>query len=266
MLAFMMKPMMKKSLFFMLAFIFFISIDAVFASECNVEFRIINDKVHVSYSMEFENKSNFSIILPEDAKAIDVYADNNRIEAAKKIAAEAKSLRISYVASFVEKAQGKSFFLADVKLPCDPSVILVLPEYSVLEKAFPQPETSSNGRSILLKWKQKKGFSAFVVYKEKISFTTKFIIIALMALIAFVAITTVLVLFRLKKKTSIAHLLPQEQVIINILKKEKEAWQKQLQLKTGFSKAKLSRVLRDLEARGMIKKIPYGNTNKIKLA
>jgi len=43
-------------------------------------------------------------------------------------------------------------------------------------------------------------------------------------------------------------------------------WQKQLQLKTGFSKAKLSRVIRNLESRSLVKKIPFGNANKIRLS
>jgi uncharacterized membrane protein len=42
-------------------------------------------------------------------------------------------------------------------------------------------------------------------------------------------------------------------------------WQKQIQNSTGFSKAKVSRLVRNLESRGLVKKIPFGNTNKIRL-
>ena len=63
------------------------------------------------------------------------------------------------------------------------------------------------------------------------------------------------------------HLIESEKAVIAELKNadKKELWQKQLQLKTEFSKAKLSRVIRNLEARNIIQKTPYGNTNKIKL-
>ncbi|MBI2666575.1 hypothetical protein HYX13_03110 [Candidatus Woesearchaeota archaeon] len=44
-----------------------------------------------------------------------------------------------------------------------------------------------------------------------------------------------------------------------------ELWQKQLSLKTGISAVKLSRKLRNLEAKGLIEKIPYGNTNKVRI-
>ena len=77
----------------------------------------------------------------------------------------------------------------------------------------------------------------------------------------------------LKKKTKSKierieeHLMESEKKVIDELRNadKKELWQKQLQLKTEFSKAKLSRVIRDLEARNIIQKIPFGNTNKIKL-
>jgi len=61
------------------------------------------------------------------------------------------------------------------------------------------------------------------------------------------------------------HLLDSEKRVIEELKKadRNELWQKQLQLKMEFSKAKLSRVIRNLESRGLVTKIPMGNTNKI---
>ena len=63
------------------------------------------------------------------------------------------------------------------------------------------------------------------------------------------------------------HLLDTEKKIIEELKKvdRNELWQRQLQASTGFSKAKISRLIRNLEARGLVTKIPFGNTNKIRL-
>jgi uncharacterized membrane protein len=63
------------------------------------------------------------------------------------------------------------------------------------------------------------------------------------------------------------YLLDTEKKIIEYLKKSNrnELWQKQIQNSTGFSKAKVSRLIRTLESRGLIKKIPFGNTNKIRL-
>jgi len=64
------------------------------------------------------------------------------------------------------------------------------------------------------------------------------------------------------------HLLDEERKILEELRKadRNEMWQRQLQLNLGLSKAKASRLIRNLESRHLIKKIPFGNTNKIVLA
>lgn len=69
------------------------------------------------------------------------------------------------------------------------------------------------------------------------------------------------------KKDVYDYLLDTEKKVIEELKKadRNELWQKQIQNTTGFSKAKVSRLIRNLEARGLIVKIPFGNTNKIRL-
>lgn len=58
----------------------------------------------------------------------------------------------------------------------------------------------------------------------------------------------------------------EKQIILALLEcKERELWQKELQQKMGISKVKLSRRLRNLNQKGLIESIPYGNTNKIRL-
>ncbi len=66
-------------------------------------------------------------------------------------------------------------------------------------------------------------------------------------------------------ETLTKNLFEEEKKIVEILLAEGELWQKQLELKSGLSKVKLFRKLRSLEAKGLIEKIPYGNSNKIRL-
>jgi len=70
-----------------------------------------------------------------------------------------------------------------------------------------------------------------------------------------------------KRKQVDKYLLDEEKKVIQLLKQseEKEMWQKNIQSSLAFSKAKVSRMIRNLESRGLIEKIPFGNTNKIKL-
>ena len=61
------------------------------------------------------------------------------------------------------------------------------------------------------------------------------------------------------------HLLDEERKMLEELRKadRNEMWQKQLQTNLNLSKAKTSRLIRNLETRQLITKIPFGNTNKI---
>jgi hypothetical protein len=63
------------------------------------------------------------------------------------------------------------------------------------------------------------------------------------------------------------YLLDDERKVIQLLNQAewKGMWQKNIQNSLGFSKAKLSRMIRNLESRGLIEKIPIGNTNKVRL-
>ena len=58
-----------------------------------------------------------------------------------------------------------------------------------------------------------------------------------------------------------------EQKVVQLLTQapNQELWQKQLLASTQFSKAKLSRIIRNLEERGVVTKTIYGNTNKISI-
>lgn len=73
------------------------------------------------------------------------------------------------------------------------------------------------------------------------------------------------------KETAVKELLPQfiedERKVVELLQNapNHEAWQKTILQETKFSKAKVSRIIRNLEARGVVVKTIYGNTNKVTL-
>jgi hypothetical protein len=69
------------------------------------------------------------------------------------------------------------------------------------------------------------------------------------------------------KRELTKNLFEEEKRIVEILYETAghELWQKQLTLKSGLTKVAISRKLRSLEQKGLIEKIPYGNTNKIRL-
>ena len=175
-------------------------------------------------------------------------------------------------------------FLFILKLPLG----YIIPEEPDKDETFfinPQADNIySDGQRIILRWEEKQLDEKFEisVISEQITKPFNLNLILIIALIVGI-LFYVLYIKKIKKKkqgTAIkrkkgkskteileGHLMESEKKIIDELKNadKKELWQKQLQLKTDFSKAKLSRVIRNLEARNIIQKIPFGNTNKIKL-
>jgi uncharacterized membrane protein len=254
-----------------LLFTFLIILQQVSAesiSNCEIDIQIENSNAIVNYLIETD-ASQLDLILPEDAKV-----DGNLT------ADSSGKIELSYeTSSFIERA-GKSYFTANFKLPLETenlTVRLILPESSVLETSFPEAELTSDGKHIILNWQVQNAnnFPVFVTYNEKGSDLWWLVSI----IIAIAAVLAIFYLIKRKPKAKKArkkqvkqakeieqHLLESESAVIKALKGAKgEMWQKQIQLKTGFSKAKLSRTVRNLEARGLVKRIPLGNTNKVKL-
>ncbi len=137
----------------------------------------------------------------------------------------------------------------------------------------PQPKSIySDGRRVILLWERKEIDSAFElsVLMEPAGkhIHPIYWVIGLIFLALLVGVGIMLSLKKVKKN-EIAYpaLIEHEKAIVDILKKAKGhvLWQKQIQLRSGLSKVKVSRILRSLEERGVIKKEPWGNTNKVHL-
>lgn len=93
--------------------------------------------------------------------------------------------------------------------------------------------------------------------------------IVLFVFIMILVIGSILYYYWKKSKEEVTYhaLVEAEEAVVNALKEAKGnvLWQKQIQIKTGVSKVKLSRILQSLEKRKVIKKEPWGRTNKIYL-
>lgn len=139
----------------------------------------------------------------------------------------------------------------------------------------PEPDSIlSDGQRILILWETEDitRFSATAII-EQLEQASNIMMMVAIALITFlITITGMLGVgyFRSKKsketpKEVVPGFIESEQKVIDLLKQAetRTLWQKQIQTETGFSKAKLSRIIRNLEARGVIMKEAYGNTNKI---
>jgi len=233
-----------------------IGIQLASANSYNIEFNQVKDKIIVSESV--------------DNVQMDNYSSSNILEI------NGNHQYFVYKIIFLD-----NFSNATIKLNLEKGIIIKNKEI------FPENyKTETNGETISILWKLKdikkgQSFPIFVILEDikKINFS-------LLWAIPLILVGSMIILWianrkknkkkkieknisEEKEKTSekYGYLLDTEKKVIEELKKadKNELWQKQIQIATGFSKAKLSRLIRNIEARGLIKKIPMGNTNKIKL-
>ena len=196
-----------------------------------------------------------------------------------------KENKLMFKSNYEPLIETKNFIFI-LKLPLG----YIIPEEPGKDKSFfISPEEKiiySDGQRIILRWEKKSLDERFDVSVISEPLKKEFDNLVFLLVPAVVLILFLIIYFsksrkkqkEIPKKKPVAkrkpqnkmieeHLIESEKAVIAELKNadKKELWQKQLQLKTEFSKAKLSRVIRNLEARKIIQKIPYGNTNKIKL-
>ena len=136
----------------------------------------------------------------------------------------------------------------------------------------PKPKSVySDGQRIILLWEKRNVDTVFEISALMEPLGTQQNVALLVGVVLLVLLggagIWVLVKKRRTKKVSYPALIENERIVTEILQKAKDnvLWQKQIQIKSGFSKVKLSRVIRSLEQRGVVKKEPWGNTNKISL-
>jgi hypothetical protein len=252
----------------------------VSANSYNIQFSQVETKALVEIQINLDNESGIFIPIPKDAAGISCSMPYEIRDC--QIYTGGKNIELSYVtSSFIEKTNGKYYFVHNFVFPINANrgeIKLALDEGFIVDSSeiFPAgSEIKSDGKSIILVWnyKDKKAgdnIPLFVPFAS-VKYDWDYILIILAIILALALIIWGLyyfIKFKKKKGNYENYLIDAEKKVIEELKKadRNEMWQKQLQLKTGFSKAKLSRVVRNLESRNLIKKIPFGNTNKIRLS
>lgn len=272
------------------------------ASELSIDFNIVDNSVVVEQTYRFSEAQSLTFNLPETAKGIDLYIDGQRQEPIiidNRITTTGKNLKIAYTSKEFIK---KKTFLADIpfQISLDKATITVTGDKKdILEKpanyadltsnsVFPKPDSLvTDGQRLVITWIRKnvkKGdeLSIFVQFKKE----EKYSLFAIIGLTATIVVLGYLLARKTNKKPITKqedipiketqkeqkypeiekHLKEDEEQIISILKqKEGHCEQGTLVIITGFSKAKLSAILKELEERKIIYKEQKGNKNIIYL-
>lgn len=132
----------------------------------------------------------------------------------------------------------------------------------------PEGEITSDGERIVLKYKtsleKEEEFSSFVAYRLERDYRNYFLFVFG---IIFGGLLTWYLLSRknkkiIKKKTT-EMLEEDEQYVYDFVYEKDGIMQTEIIEKTNFSKAKVSKILRNLEKKRIIRKEPYKKTNKV---
>lgn len=130
-------------------------------------------------------------------------------------------------------------------------------------------ESGSDGRNIFITWEYEKPrlgsiFDFSVIYEPSVSMNPVWIIFPAVIVII---VLVFLVLYPRKKATNVLTVLDNnEKKVMEILFKEKEIDQRMLVKELRVSKSKISRIVKSLENRGLVKRSIKGRTKLIKLA
>lgn len=279
---------MKKFGLFILLILLFPVVQAVHINSYNVETNIdggiVTEKLTVFVTSQGEN--SVRLIAPPEIQKLDVKINNlpvtcnlreliggSEINCPVNVQ-EDYFIDVSYQTKYpLISLKNKQLFSQEFNLndkPDEFNLKVKLPIGAFLPEEpdrflTPQPsEIYFDGRHVILQYQAFKinSYKTSIIYTPKPSSTLSILpwFLLIIALLVFVR-------FKLKKtKRKEIYLLPDEREIIRILKNSKHpSRQKDIEKQIEFSKAKLSRMLRNLEERGLIKRIPKGNSNLIQL-
>jgi len=284
--------MMTKKVVFLLLAIFFVFslVGSVCAASYTVELYQEDTKILVKETINLDMDREFKMILPSDFRSLSVQGEYT--QEGNELVFNGRDFVVSYITNGLVDASGSNYYFSH-KLFSPVSgipmnVTLFLNEGFGVdpEDVFPKGSNlMTNGRSISLQWhfdalSEGEDIALFVKF-EDLAGSSDWIIFGEIFIVFILGFFFFVYFWRRKVKNKIvkkiikkravqdytSYLIESEKTVVEELRKaeKNEIWQKQLQLATGFSKAKMSRVVRNLESRGIIEKITLGNTNKIKL-
>jgi len=277
---------MKKFIIAAIAFMLFLPFASAEIENFRIGFTISLPKIYVVQDVSFKTAGNFEIELPQDASQILLSVDGKAVNiTAEKFDAKGSKIHFEYLTrNFIDKNN----FVMGLEYPDDIknlSITLNIPSSLELSKpieekalssgsVFPMPSRiATDGQRMSIGWDvldAKKGdsMSILVMLKPRRDYT--YLIYILIALAVVAVIYAVLkrkkvqTIIRTRTRKIEEHLKEDEAQVVRILKsRERQCEQGTLRVVTGFSKAKLSGLLKELEDRKIIYKEKRGKKNII---
>lgn len=261
------------------------------AKDYSIDYNIAFKNAVVYNKIEFYKIINSTLMfpLPPDAEAISAYIDGKKSDVIIEnqslvMQPNAKLVEFNYITKFF---LDKNTFITDFSAPFDvdslsirvilPPKAAVLAQYnSVVPKA---DSYSSDGQSIIIEWEKQLKTGESIPILVRFSPEMNYNLVIVLAAIALAIIAGFFAIKKSKVKKEIEtrvvkeivkedmvekHLKEEEEQVVNVLKqREGSCEQGTLGVITGFPKATLSRILKELELRNIISKQKKGKKNLI---
>jgi uncharacterized membrane protein len=260
--------------------------DSLEISEYNITFDILSDGlVNEEVSMIFTEplaSSDLNYVVLGDITDLSINSNGKNIDyTLEKTGSEnnvkfvvperTESLSISFVAKdLVFTRENIYSFSTNIQPPVSDkvNVIAFLPKGFAIYSDVVYPgdhETLTDGEKIYLKWSLEK--------PEDVAISFKFYnthedlhpaIIAAIALVSIVVIAYLVAYYRKKVgKEFLRGFTEDERKVLSILAERKVCMQKKLEKEFGFSRAKMTRIVKNLESKGLLEKERVGRTNRL---
>ena len=244
----------------------------------HVTYTLNPQEAHVQYEVVVE-QAPITIQIPQDA--VDLRVNNASVAYQRALVVqETGSNTVTYTTQSVLEGRQNPYFVADLtRIESELSgVDVLLAPGAVLAQSLnheqpsinPRPTaTSTDGERLIFSWTPQAlepARAIFIRYQTPSAFPLTLVLaISLALIVATILLATTRLKRRVQEKTM--NLYGAEKALVKILLDAPEdgMWQNELVHKSGLSKVKVSRKLRNLEQKGVIEKIPHGNTNRIRL-
>ncbi len=251
---------------------------------------IVHEKIQANFVLDHQSDSIiFSKV--NEIRNIKVYENGKSLNFADTeegiliyknfLPGKLNQITIEFDTNDLVKKSGKDFiFSLDLSIPKEVKNLdlnLDLPEGFVLSdiesSVSPKAsEVSTDGKVISVDWyfKDIKEQSFIVIYKRGFESKSEpfFLVYGLIMFIILLSIS-IFIIFIYKKnnrKFVMSTLSSDEREIVKFIREDKGVTQKKISQLAGFSKSKMSKLVRRLEEKEIIKKTPWFETNKFNLS
>ena len=229
-----------------------------------------NDLAREDFTIAIDSESGFDYFDFQAARPISIIYDgsyeltDSGIRFEKSIIPGENILKFSLLYDDLVESKGnlhifRTSIISDDRI----NMRLHLPEMTTLSDApgaIPTPsEVSTDGKRIILGWEFGEEATVAVFYESEKDNT---LFIAAGAL--FAILISAYVFYRLSHKRVLEILTKDEQDVLALIKK-KVVKQSEVSQRLGFSKSKMSKLIRKLEEKNLIRKEPYFKTNILKI-